>query len=69
MLKLNCDKALLDLKWESNLNYQETVKFVGSWYKEYYKNNTNLYSFTENQIKEYEDIAMERDRVWLNETS
>ncbi len=69
LLKLNCDKALLDLKWESNLNYQETVKFVGSWYKEYYKNNTNLYSFTENQIKEYEDIAMERDRVWLNETS
>ena len=69
LLKLNCDKALLDLKWESNLNYQETVKFVGSWYKEYYKNNTNLYSFTENQIKEYENIAMERDRVWLNETS
>ena len=69
LLKLNCDKALLDLKWESNLNYQETVKFVGSWYKEYYKNNSNLYSFTENQIKEYENIAMERDRVWLNETS
>tara|TARA_B110000259_G_scaffold183878_1_gene229875 strand:+ start:648 stop:1775 length:1128 start_codon:yes stop_codon:yes gene_type:complete len=69
LLKLNCDKALLDLRWESNLNYQETVKFVGSWYKEYYKNNTNLYSFTENQIKEYENIAMERDKVWSNETS
>jgi CDP-glucose 4,6-dehydratase len=69
LLKLNCDKALLDLRWESNLNYQETVKFVGGWYKEYYKNNINLYSFTENQIKEYENIAMERKKVWTNETS
>lgn len=67
LLKLNCDKALLELKWESNLNYQETVEFVGSWYKQYYKDCKNLFAFTEDQIDEYENIAIQRNRVWVNE--
>ena len=67
LLKLNCDKALMELKWESNLNYAETVKFVGEWYKKYYEKNEDLYLFTEEQIKNYENLAEKRKRVWVNE--
>ncbi|MDA9069113.1 CDP-glucose 4,6-dehydratase [Gammaproteobacteria bacterium] len=66
LLKLNCDKALLDLKWEPNLNYHETVNFVGSWYQEHLRKQTHLYDFTENQIQEYEAIAQNRSRIWIN---
>lgn len=66
LLKLNCDKALLDLKWEPNLNYHETVDFVGSWYQEYFNENINLYNFTQNQIQKYEIIGEKRSRIWVD---
>ncbi len=67
LLKLNCDKALMELQWESNLNYAETVKFVGDWYKKYFEIDNDLYLFTEEQINHYETLAKERKRVWINE--
>lgn len=66
LLKLNCDKALFHLKWEANLGYEECVDFVGGWYVNFYKNNIDMYEFTVNQIKIYEQLAKNRNLIWTN---
>lgn len=64
LLKLNCDKALFHLKWVPTLDYEMVVRFTGQWYYEYYVNNSEMFSFTSNQIKEYENIASEQNLIW-----
>lgn len=64
LLKLNCDKAAFQLKWEPNLDFPETIKLVSQWYHYFYKKKSNMYDYTLDQIKEYENIAMERNRIW-----
>jgi len=64
LLKLNCDKALFHLKWESNLKYGETIKLVSHWYHSYYREKIDMYDFTLEQIREYENLATERNRIW-----
>jgi CDP-glucose 4,6-dehydratase len=54
LLKLNCDKALFDLKWEPKLNFNDTVYMTVEWYKYYYQNNPkSMFDFTMSQIEEY----------------
>jgi len=67
LLKLNCDKALFHLKWESNLEYTETIRLVSKWYHTYYKQDEDMYDYTLAQIGEYERIAKERKRTWINQ--
>ena len=55
LLKLNCDKALLELGWTPSLSFKETIKLTIDWYKAYY-NNENIYEITLNQIREYQNI-------------
>ena len=64
LLKLNCDKALLRLKWEPNLAYRETVRFVGDWYAGFYKAKADMFALTQAQIAEYQALARDRDLVW-----
>lgn len=64
LLKLNCDKALFNLKWEANLSYNECIKFVSEWYYEFYQNEKDMMLFTSYQINEYQRIAKEKKLVW-----
>lgn len=64
LLKLNCDKALFNLKWEANLNYKQCIKFVSEWYYEFYKGELDMMKFTTHQINEYQNIAKEKDLIW-----
>jgi CDP-glucose 4,6-dehydratase len=64
LLKLNCDKALFQLKWEANMNYAETVHMVGEWYAAFYRNKVDMYALTLKQIEDYERIGLERQRIW-----
>jgi CDP-glucose 4,6-dehydratase len=64
LLKLNCDKALFHLKWESNIDYAETIRLVGEWYTAFYKNQDDMYALTVGQIAAYERLGVERNRVW-----
>ncbi len=64
LLKLNCDKALFHLKWESNLDYAETIRLVGDWYSAFYRARADMYALTLDQISEYERMGNERNRVW-----
>jgi CDP-glucose 4,6-dehydratase len=66
LLKLNCDKALLHLKWESNLEYSETVQLVGNWYTKFYREKADMHDMTLEQIALYERRGAERNRVWAN---
>jgi len=64
LLKLNCDKALFHLKWESNLAYADTIRLVSEWYAAYYQKHADMYSMTLEQITAYERMGSERNRAW-----
>jgi CDP-glucose 4,6-dehydratase len=65
LLKLNCDKALLDLKWHSALQFKDTVKMTVEWYKKYYQNeNHSMYEFTISQIDSYISLAKSNNLSW-----
>lgn len=67
LLKLNCDKALSDLKWKSTLEFEETIKMTVDWYKHYYQNqNKSMYNFTISQIIKYLEIAKSRNIAWAS---
>jgi CDP-glucose 4,6-dehydratase len=64
LLKLNCDKALYHLNWVPNLNFNDTIKFVSIWYKEYYDGNIDMKKYTIDQINSYVNIANEQNLIW-----
>ncbi|MCF6235347.1 MAG: CDP-glucose 4,6-dehydratase [Gammaproteobacteria bacterium] len=64
LLKLSCDKALGYLKWQSNLEYSETIRFTSEWYYDFYKNGADMYQKTVTQISEYEGFAKKRALLW-----
>ena len=64
LLQLNCDKALFHLGWEPNLEYAETIRMVGDWYKAYYRERADMYALTLEQIAAYEQAGVGRKRVW-----
>ena len=64
LLKLNCEKALFHLKWDSNLEYSETIKFVSKWYYNFYKEKLDMYKYTLDQIDEYEVLGLKRKKIW-----
>ena len=66
LLKLNCDKALSRLKWEPNLGYAETVRFVGDWYRGFYKDDADMFAITQSQISHYERFGLTRGRIWAS---
>lgn len=64
LLKLNCDKALLDLNWEANLKYEECVEMTGSWYRRVLKDKEQALAVTLEQIAKFAALAGERRRTW-----
>ena len=67
LLKLNCDKALVDLKWHSTLQFEETVKMTVEWYKTYYQSpNQSMYDFTIDQIEAYTKAAKLNNIGWAS---
>ena len=64
LLKLNCDKALFELKWQSNLSYQDCVRFVSEWYYNYYRKDIDVFQMTLDQINLYELMARDKELIW-----
>lgn len=65
LLKLNCDKALFDLKWKPSLKFEETVRMTVEWYKAYYeKQSESMRSLSLAQIEEFTAIARQRNIPW-----
>ncbi len=64
LLKLNCDKAMLKLKWETTLDFRSMLDYVVSWYKMYFENSDGLFDFTVSQIKAFEEEAASKKISW-----
>ena len=64
LLKLNCDKALLRLHWESTLSYAECMEMTGTWYRDVIRDGRAAAECTAEQIVRYEVLAQQRQRAW-----
>jgi CDP-glucose 4,6-dehydratase len=66
LLKLNCDKAVQILNWNSVLNFSETIRMTGEWYQFFYsqKNSSIISEITSNQIRHYTKMAGESSLAW-----
>jgi len=64
LLKLNCDKALHYLNWQSVLTFAETVRFTTEWYRNYYQAPTTTPKTTAQQIQAYTQLATQRGLPW-----
>ena len=64
LLKLSCEKAFADLDWRAVLSFEETVKFTADWYRSYYEGMLEMGEFTEQQIRDYSNLASDRDLKW-----
>ena len=66
LLKLNCDKALFYLKWESTLNFEFTYNFVSDWYHKYYHDKIKMHEFTVSQINQFSSLATDKKLKWTS---
>ncbi|PZX51288.1 CDP-glucose 4,6-dehydratase [Algoriphagus ratkowskyi] len=67
LLKLNCDKALFDFKWQPTLNITELIQYTGDWYYRYYNNAKDVRAFTMQQISDYEKKASVKKIAWSSD--
>ena len=66
LLKLNCDKALADLKWEPVWDFKETIYNTVNWYKSYYGNDINTFELSTKQIQDFCNTANRKKLFWAN---
>jgi CDP-glucose 4,6-dehydratase len=65
LLKLNCEKSMLDLHWQPVLTFEETVKMTVEWYKFFYQNQgESMMDFSTQQIVKYTQLATRRKLQW-----
>ena len=62
LLKLNSKKANKLLKWESILNFKQTIELVLDWYKNFYYKKENIRKFSINQIRYYYKILIKKNK-------
>lgn len=67
LLKLNCDKALLYLRWLPTLQYEELIEFTAEWYRQWHVGQTNMFDFSLEQLRGYLEKADGRGRIWMKE--
>lgn len=64
LLKLCCDKALRQLKWQPTLSFDQTILFTSEWYQQYYNSHGDLFDFTMQQIDRYVGYAKQKGLLW-----
>lgn len=64
LLKLNCDKALLDLRWSPTLNYGQVVGMTGQWYRAVLREGADARVLSLTQIAAYESEARRLKQAW-----
>jgi CDP-glucose 4,6-dehydratase len=65
LLKLNCDKALHHLRWNSVWAFEETVRETALWYRKYYESpNNSMAEFSLRQIAAYVSKAQQSGLPW-----
>lgn len=64
LLKLNCDKALFHFQWKPTLDYNTLIEYTSDWYYEFYKNKSDMFTYTKAQIEGYENLAIQGGIAW-----
>jgi len=64
LLKLNCDKALMYLRWEPTLELGECLHLTGDWYRRFYREKANALDLMREHIGDYHRKAQERGKSW-----
>ena len=66
LLKLNIDKAVRYLQWNSTWDFKTTIKMTTIWYKEYYEKSYDFkyLTLTKNQIEKYCADAKNYELFW-----
>jgi CDP-glucose 4,6-dehydratase len=52
-LKLDCSKSIKRLNWAPRLTIDKAISMTCDWYKNFYGDNNNMYTFTLEQIKQF----------------
>ena len=66
LLKLNCDKALADLKWIPVLDFKQTAQLTAEWYKTFYAGKKDIFDLTNHQIDRFILAAGEKNLSWTS---
>ncbi len=56
LLRLNCEKSKLKLKWKPKLSFEDTLSYTSDWYKYFFKfknNKKDIERFTNSQIEKF----------------
>jgi CDP-glucose 4,6-dehydratase len=66
LLKLNCDKAHVELNWYSVLNSDECLQMTTDWYSKFYSSGSeeNMYPSCVDQIQRYSNLASPKRLPW-----
>ncbi len=64
LLKLCCDKALAHLQWRPVYDFTACMQATADWYHAFYKEKTNMYAFTLEQIEAYTCAALQKELSW-----
>lgn len=54
ILKLDNNRAKNELNWHPKLSFEETIKWVADWYKNYLAGNVDMKKFTLEQIENFQ---------------
>lgn len=65
LLKLNCDKANIKLKWYPTLDFHETIEFTSSWYQNHFYGDQTDREKTFEQIELYCKRAKLKSLEWI----
>ena len=63
-LKLNCDKALLELFWEPVLEYETLAQMVSKWYYDFHINSLSAWELTLADLNKYQKEASDKKMSW-----
>ncbi len=61
LLKLDCSKAHMKLRWKGIWNTEQTFEKTAAWYREYYGNKKII---SEEQLRNYIDEACRKNIAW-----
>lgn len=65
LLKLNCDKALHQLRWHAVLDFASTVRETALWYRHFYEASpSSIADFSRQQIAGYTANARKQGLSW-----
>ena len=64
-LKLSIEKAVSNLNWFPVLNNSTAIDWTVRWYEEWHRGNTDLKTFSLNQIEDYKAVALSKKALWV----